>query len=68
MLEEQKRENEYQKLLNENQRLQILNLEREKELRETKDKVLNLYDGIIKLEEEKNYKKKIKIIKDMMIL
>ena len=42
MLKEQKREIEYQKLLNENQRLQILNLEREKELRETKDKVLNL--------------------------
>ena len=51
---EQKREIEYQKLLNENQRLQILNLEREKELRETKDKVSNLYDNVIKLEEEKN--------------
>ena len=46
LLEEQKREIEYQRLLNENQRLQILNLEREKELREAKDKVLNLYDKI----------------------
>ena len=39
MLEEQKRENEHQKLVNENQRLQILDLEREKELRETKDTI-----------------------------
>ena len=44
LLEEQKRVIEYQRLLNENQKLQILNLEREKELRETKDKVSNLYD------------------------
>ena len=49
--------------MNENQRLQIINLEREKELRETKDKVSNLYDKVIKLEREKNYKK----IKDMII-
>ena len=33
------------------------------QLREAKDKVSNLYDKVIKLEEEKNYKK----IKDMII-
>ena len=54
LLEEQKREIEYQRLLNENQRLQILNLEREKELREAKDKVLNLYDKVIKEEKKCN--------------
>ena len=41
MLEEQKRENEYQKLV-------IINLQREKELREAKDTISNLYDRIIK--------------------
>ena len=58
LLEEQKREIEYQRLLNENQRFQILNLEREKEFREAKDKVLNLYDKVIKLEEEKKLQEK----------
>ena len=65
VLEEQKREIEYQRFLNENQRLQILNLEREKELRVANDTISNLYDKIIKLEEEEN---KIKEMKDMMVL
>ena len=46
MLEEQKRENEYQKLV-------IINLQREKELKEANDTISNLYNRIIKLEKEK---------------
>ena len=42
--------------MNANQRLQILNLEREKELRETKDTISNLYNEIIKLKEENKNK------------
>ena len=49
MLEEQKRENEHQKLV-------ILNLKREKKLREAKDLITNLYKEIIKLKEENKNK------------
>ena len=61
--------NEYKKLVNKNQRLQILNLEREKGLREANDTITNLYNEIIKLKEEKKNKleEKSKEIKDMMI-
>ena len=53
MLEEQKRENEYQKLV-------IINLQREKELRQANDKISNVYNRIIKLEEEKKLEEKYK--------